>query len=264
MKQLILKMSVSVDGFVGGPNGEIDWIFRSYDAGATAWTMETLWQTSVHIMGSRTFQDMAAYWPTSTEPYAAPMNAIPKIVFSRSGQLQAATTQALADAKRQRTEETAASGPSSWTTPGVASGDFASEIARLKQQPGKPILAHGGAGFARSLVRHGLVTSSGCWCIRSRSAVACRCSPISTGRSISGWSAPQRSTAARSHTSIGRRDPRCRCAETAATSRPAGSSSAGAAHLSDRECGAERSARAALLPERRRSPASRARPRRRR
>jgi dihydrofolate reductase len=85
------------------------------------------------------------------------MNAIPKIVFSRSGQLQAATTQALADAKRQRTEETAASGPSSWTTPGVASGDFASEIARLKQQPGKPILAHGGAGFARSLVRHGLV-----------------------------------------------------------------------------------------------------------
>lgn len=157
MKQLILKMSVSVDGFVGGPNGEIDWIFRSYDAGATAWTVETLWQAGVHIMGSRTFQDMAAYWPTSTEPYAAPMNAIPKIVFSRSGQLQAATTQALADAKRQRTEETAASGPSSWTTPGVASGDFASEIARLKQQPGRPILAHGGAGFARSLVRHGLV-----------------------------------------------------------------------------------------------------------
>lgn len=157
MRQLILKMSVSVDGFVGGPNGEIDWIFKSYDAGATAWTVETLWQAGVHIMGSRTFQDMAAYWPTSTEPYAAPMNAIPKIVFSRSGQLQAATTQALADAKRQRTEETAASGPSSWTTPGVASGDFASEIARLKQQPGRPILAHGGAGFARSLVRHGLV-----------------------------------------------------------------------------------------------------------
>jgi len=157
MRQLILKMSVSVDGFVGGPNGEIDWIFKSYDAGATAWTVETLWQAGVHIMGSRTFQDMAAYWPTSTEPYAAPMNEIPKIVFSRSGQLQAATTQALADAKRQRTEETAASGPSSWTTPGVASGDFASEIARLKQQPGKPILAHGGAGFARSLVRHGLV-----------------------------------------------------------------------------------------------------------
>src|SRR6185436_9357308 len=131
MRQLILKMSVSVDGFVGGPNGEIDWIFKRYDAGATAWTMETLWKAGVHIMGSRTFRDMAAYWPTSTEPYAAQMNEIPKVVFSRSGQLPSATTQALADARRQRTEEAAASGLSSWTTPGVASGDLASEVARL-------------------------------------------------------------------------------------------------------------------------------------
>lgn len=35
-------------------------------------------------MGSRTFRDMMAYWPSSTEPYAAPMNDIPKVVFSRS------------------------------------------------------------------------------------------------------------------------------------------------------------------------------------
>jgi hypothetical protein len=35
MSRLILKMSMSVDGFVGGPNGEIDWIFRSLDTGAT-------------------------------------------------------------------------------------------------------------------------------------------------------------------------------------------------------------------------------------
>jgi len=158
MRQLILKMSVSVDSFVGGPNGEIDWIFKRYDAGATAWTMETLWQAGVHIMGSRTFRDMAAYWPTSTEPYAAPMNEIPKVVFSRSGQLPSATTQALADARRQRTEEaSAAAALSSWSNAEIASGDLASEIARLKQQPGKPILAHGGASFARSLVRHGLV-----------------------------------------------------------------------------------------------------------
>jgi len=158
MRQLILKMSVSVDSFVGGPNGEIDWIFKRYDAGATAWTMETLWQAGVHIMGSRTFRDMAAYWPTSAEPYAAPMNEIPKVVFSRSGQLPSATTQALADARRQRTEEaTSAAALSSWSNAEIASGDLASEIARLKQQPGKPILAHGGASFARSLVRRGLV-----------------------------------------------------------------------------------------------------------
>ena len=52
--------------------------FRSWDDEATAWTMETLRETGVHIMGSRTFRDMAAYWPTSTEPFAAPMNEIPE------------------------------------------------------------------------------------------------------------------------------------------------------------------------------------------
>jgi dihydrofolate reductase len=62
VRKLILKMSVSVDGFVGGPNGELDWIFRSLDKDATAWTIENLWQAGVHIMGSRTFRDMAAYW----------------------------------------------------------------------------------------------------------------------------------------------------------------------------------------------------------
>jgi dihydrofolate reductase len=161
MRKLILKMSVSVDGFVGGPSGEIDWIFKSFDAGATAWTVDTLWQAGVHIMGSRTFRDMAAYWPTSSESFAAPMNEIPKIAFSRTGSLGAAsTTRALEDANRLRKGDDAApapSGASSWTNPGIASGDLAEQIARLKQQPGKPILAHGGASFARSLVQHGLV-----------------------------------------------------------------------------------------------------------
>jgi dihydrofolate reductase len=53
--------------------------------GQQAWTLDTLGQTGVHIMGSRTFRDMAAYWPSSTEPFAAPMNEIPKVVFSKRG-----------------------------------------------------------------------------------------------------------------------------------------------------------------------------------
>lgn len=39
----------------------------------------------------------------------------------------------------------------------MASGDLAEDIARLKAQEGKPIIAHGGASFARSLVARGLV-----------------------------------------------------------------------------------------------------------
>jgi hypothetical protein len=66
------------------PDGGIKWVFDS-DQEATAWTVETVWNASMHIMGSRTFHDMAAYWPTSTEVFAPPMNQIPKAVFSRQG-----------------------------------------------------------------------------------------------------------------------------------------------------------------------------------
>jgi hypothetical protein len=58
MRKLILKMSM----LVGGVNGEINWIFRSVDEGAAAWTMETLWNASLHIMGSKTYRDMLAWW----------------------------------------------------------------------------------------------------------------------------------------------------------------------------------------------------------
>jgi dihydrofolate reductase len=49
------------------------------------------------------------------------------------------------------------SAAATWSDATVARGDLAEEIARLKQQPGKEILAHGGAAFARSLVKLGLV-----------------------------------------------------------------------------------------------------------
>jgi len=85
MKNLILKMSVSADGFVGGPKGEIDWIFATFSPDAAQWTIDTLWNAGLHLIGSRTYHDMAAWWPTSTEPFAPPMNEIPKAVFSRRG-----------------------------------------------------------------------------------------------------------------------------------------------------------------------------------
>ncbi len=160
MRRLILKMSVSIDGFVGGRNGEIDWIFRSPDEEATAWTVSTLRQAGLHVMGSRTFRDMAAYWPSSTEPFAAPMNEIPKAVFSKTGRVSASgTTRALEDARALATPVSKPSAEvlDSWTSARIITGDLAEEIARLKQEPGKDILAHGGASFAQSLVSLGLV-----------------------------------------------------------------------------------------------------------
>ena len=94
--------------------------------------MEFIGNASLHIMGSRSFQGMGAYWQTSADPFAPPMNQIPKAVFSRQGPaiLGGMNTTAVLDA---------------------------AEIAKLKAQEGKPIIAHGGVSFARSLVTQELV-----------------------------------------------------------------------------------------------------------
>jgi dihydrofolate reductase len=103
------------------------------DDAAREWKLGSLRRAGVHLMGRVTYQDMAAVWPTSTSAYATPMNDIPKIVFSE-------------------TLETA-----DWAETRIASGDLAEEVDRLKREPGKNLIAHGGATFAQALSREGLI-----------------------------------------------------------------------------------------------------------
>lgn len=142
MRNLILKMSVSVDGFVSGPNGEIDWLFPSLDNDATGWIVDTLQEAGLHLMGRRTYHDMAAYWPHSSEPFAVLMNEIPKAVFSKTGSLARAdvlTTTAFEDSTRERKKKeggslsaTAIENPGKWDNPLVLGRDLAGEFTRLK------------------------------------------------------------------------------------------------------------------------------------
>ena len=130
---------------------------------AKAWGVETIWNAGLHIMGSRSFTAMANYWQTSTDQFAPPMNQIPKAIFSRHGPaiLRNVNRTAALDAARAHAgtghPAELQPGAESWAEAYVASGDLAEEIAKLKAQEGKPIIAHGGVSFARSLVAHGLV-----------------------------------------------------------------------------------------------------------
>jgi dihydrofolate reductase len=133
MRQLVLQMSMSLDGYVLGPDGKHDWVFPGFDDEIGKWNLDTLERAGVHAMGSHTYKEMAAVWPTSDSPIATPMNDKPKVVFSR----------------------TPIDTP--WGEVTVASGDLADEVARLKSQDGKEILAHGGARFAQALSSAGLV-----------------------------------------------------------------------------------------------------------
>ena len=162
MRELILKMSISVDGFVSDLGGTNKWMFGS-DPESKSWAVATTWNASLHIMGSRSFQAMAAWWPTSTDVFAPPMNQIPKAVFSRQGPAilknvypTAALNETRAHAGPTQSAELQP-GAGSWAEAYVASGDLAEEIAKLKAQEGKPIIAHGGVTFARGLVALGLV-----------------------------------------------------------------------------------------------------------
>lgn len=158
-RKLVLNMSVSLDGFVAGPDGEMDWAFRTSCAGAREWACHTLHEAGVHIMGSHSYCRMAAFWPYAETPMAAPMNGKPKIVFSNTGlqDLSAAFAEAKQSDDEGKRLAPAAAVLQSWAEPGLASGNLMAEILRLKAQPGNFILAHGGARFARSLAETGQI-----------------------------------------------------------------------------------------------------------
>jgi dihydrofolate reductase len=135
MRRVLLQMGVSLDGMVaGGPQGTARAGQPEENEAVTAWKVESLGQVGTHIMGRVTYEEMAAHWPhNGPAEYANPMNNIPKVVFS---------------ATLEKAE---------WNESRIARGDLAQEIGRLKNEPGKDIMVHGGASFVQALSRLGLI-----------------------------------------------------------------------------------------------------------
>lgn len=132
MRKLTLIMTMSVDGYVVKPDGMA--------VGAAPeppelkrWKLDRIARAGTHAMGRITYQHMSNAWPNSKDPYAAPMNDIPKVVFSKTLQV------------------------ADWPETSIASGDLDKEIASLRRAPGGEIIAWGGASFAQSLARANLI-----------------------------------------------------------------------------------------------------------
>lgn len=142
-------MSLSLDGFVCDANGKNDWIFKTGDEESMAWSVEKSSDASLLIMGRKSFEMMAPYWPTATGPFAAPMNQIPKALFTKKG------FKGIKSDHAGTVQQTAAA--ASWAEAKVFDGDLAEEIMALKADSGKPIVAFGGAGFMQSLIATGLI-----------------------------------------------------------------------------------------------------------
>ena len=140
-RKLILSYYVSIDGkSVGATNGMRS-VMESIDDDAQEQEyVRQLWEAGAFLMGRVSYDAMKGFWPVAEHPSAAPMNGIPKVVFSR-------TLTAVDE----------------WGEASIASGDLAKEIARLKAEPGKDLFAIAGDSFQRALIAAGVVDEYRLW-----------------------------------------------------------------------------------------------------
>jgi dihydrofolate reductase len=133
-RTVVLKMVMSLDGFVTSPDGTHGWMFEWFGDDSAHWNRRALDAAGVHAMGRRSYEIMGPHWAASEGPIATAMNEKPKAVFSRT----------LNEAH--------------WGPAEIFGGDLTAAIAELKARDDEgTVLVHGGPDFVRSLTRLGLV-----------------------------------------------------------------------------------------------------------
>lgn len=144
MKNIVLFLHTSLDGFVAGPNGEMDWI--KVDADIFDYVGKRAHATDTALYGRKTFELMEAYWPTAADKpnaskhdkeHAAWYKTVHKVVVSKTMQ------------GRQLPRTT------------IISDNIAEAVRKLKQGEGKEIVIFGSPSVGHLLVAEGLV--DGLW-----------------------------------------------------------------------------------------------------
>lgn len=137
MRKVIYAMTVSLDGYIAGPDGSIDWsppddeLFRFHT--------KRVEDTDVQLCGRRLYEAML-YWETVDEgaldadriKFAKIWNDLPKVVFSTT--LENVTGNCR-----------------------LVRNDLGEEVARLKEAPGKGGIAVGGAELAHACMKLNLI-----------------------------------------------------------------------------------------------------------
>ena len=136
MRKIIVFENVTLDGFMAGPNGELDWAIQ--DDEVTQNSKEGIDSIDTFLFGRVTYDMMASFWPTPTGKSANPvfaeaLNNTPKIVFS--------TTLKKAD----------------WQNTEVVQELTKEEILKLKQLPGKNMMIFGSGTLVEQLTKLGLI-----------------------------------------------------------------------------------------------------------
>jgi dihydrofolate reductase len=142
MRKLIVTSWITLDGFVAGPNDEMDWVGRFYDEAMGEYETELVRGGDTLLLGRVTYDSFAGSWPfvpdrvgvsESERQYALLLNAMRKVVVSRTViDPTWEHTDVLTDVRRE-------------------------DIDALKAEPGKDIIVYGSASVVATLTDLGLV-----------------------------------------------------------------------------------------------------------
>jgi dihydrofolate reductase len=147
MRKVIVTEWMSLDGVAQAPGATDEdttggfkhggWHLRYFDDLSQKWVVETLTEAGGFLLGRRTYELLAAYWPNASEEeqvVARPLNTLPKYVASRT-----------------LTE------PLQWQNSTVLQGDVVEAVVALKQEDGGDLLVIGSTELVQTLIEHDLV-----------------------------------------------------------------------------------------------------------
>lgn len=142
MRKLVLFLHASLDGFVEGPNGEMDIGWIAYDADLEKHAKEILSTADTVIWGSGTYQMMYSYWPSvSSDPTASQHERDHAEWIEQTSKIVLSTT-------LDKVE---------WNNSRLVKEDAEEEIKKLKQQPGKDMVLLGSPRLAHYLMQLDLI-----------------------------------------------------------------------------------------------------------
>lgn len=139
MRKLKLQMQMTINGYVGGLNGENDWMTWNPDTEFIAFLDSLLDTSDTLILGRKLAESgFINHWENAAAkdpapPFAKKITALPKIIFTNTLD------------------------QSSWNNTTLEKGNLKEAITALKKQEGKDILVFGGADFVSSLIKENLV-----------------------------------------------------------------------------------------------------------
>ncbi|HXF36973.1 MAG TPA: dihydrofolate reductase family protein [Actinomycetota bacterium] len=149
MRKLVANTFVSLDGVMQAPGGPEEdpsggfahggWSVSFWDERMAQAMGEFMGKPFDLVLGRRTYEIFAAYWPHTDEPGAAELNRATKYVASR-------TLDAL-----------------EWEHSQLLEGDVAEAVARLKEEDGPELQVHGSSNLIQTLLRHGLIDRFRVW-----------------------------------------------------------------------------------------------------